>query len=161
MLEIYYFSMLHFSWKVNFMKKMYCIILVIMCMAFISCSPNRLNSKADEILISYECIDVSLIQLIANPEEYHGKFIRVIGVGNLEFEGNAVYVNKDDYKYNVFKNGVWIEFGENSLKYEDAVKYNGKYVIIEGIFNSEEKGHFGMWSGTIEKINRYDLWEER
>ena len=30
--------------------------------------------------------DVTMIQLIATPEKYDGQLVRVIGVGNLEFE---------------------------------------------------------------------------
>lgn len=38
---------------------------------------------------------VSLIQLIATPEQYHGKMIEVIGYLNLEFEGNGItYIKK-------------------------------------------------------------------
>ena len=33
--------------------------------------------------------DVSLIQLIANPQMFDGKLVRVIGFLRLEFEGNG------------------------------------------------------------------------
>ncbi len=41
---------------------------------------------------------ISLINLIATPERYHGKWVRVQGVANFEFEGNALFLHKEDYK---------------------------------------------------------------
>ena len=43
---------------------------------------------------NHQCIGVSLIQLIANPDKYHGKLVRVIGVINIEFEGNKIFTSK-------------------------------------------------------------------
>lgn len=102
---------------------------------------------------------VSIIQLIANPEAYHNKQVSVIGIGNLEFERNSLYYSKEDCENFIFKNGVWIELGENATPYEEAVKYNGKYVIVVGTYDMYQCGHFGMYSGSIVNIIRYDLWE--
>ena len=38
----------------------------------------------------------SLIELIARPELYDGKRVRVIGFVNLQFEGNGLYVSRGD-----------------------------------------------------------------
>ena len=110
---------------------------------------------------NHDADDVSIIQLISNPEKYDGKVVRVIGVGNLEFEGDAVYLSRDDWKNWVCKNGLWIELGDDATSYNVAKCWNGKYVIIEGTFEQESTGHFGMWSGAITDITRYELWEEK
>ena len=104
-------------------------------------------------------LEVSIIQLIANPKDYDGKIVRVIGVGSLEFEGNGVYLSRDDWKY-VSRNGLWIEVGNKATPYNVAKNWNGKYVIIEGTFDAKMTGHFGMWSGAIVNITRYELWED-
>lgn len=39
--------------------------------------------------------DVSLVQLIANPGDFHGGLVRVIGFCRLEFEGNALYLHRE------------------------------------------------------------------
>ena len=57
-----------------------------------------------------------------------------------------------------FKNVVWIDLGENATSYEEAVKFNDKYVIVAGIYDIYSCG-FGMYSGSIVNMNRYDLWE--
>jgi len=41
------------------------------------------------------------VPLIANPKDYHGKIVRVIGFVRLEFEGNAIYLHQGDYKHSL------------------------------------------------------------
>ena len=45
---------------------------------------------------------VSLIQLISNPDKFHGKLVRFIGFVNLEFEGDAIYI----YMRMIIKTGL-------------------------------------------------------
>jgi hypothetical protein len=108
-------------------------------------------------------IDTSLIQLIANPEKYNGKLVRVIGVTNIGFEVNAIYTSKEHHKYGVTKNSLWISPDTKALgvKEDQLTKYNGKYVLIEGIFNKDDTGHMGMNSGSIDKVSRFQLWERK
>lgn len=110
--------------------------------------------------VDFSAIDVSIIQLIANPSEYHGKKVRVIGVGNLEFEGDGLYLSKDDLKYGT-NNSLWLVLSLDATPYEDAMEYNGKYVLVEGTFDMNNKGHFGMWLGAIVDITRYINWESK
>jgi len=112
-------------------------------------TPNSANQYAK---------DVTVIQLIATPEKYDGQLVRVIGVGNLEFEGNCISLSKEDLKYGV-GNSIWIELGEKTISYEEAKKYNGEYVIIEGVFDKDDCGHMDMFRGSIKNISRYDLWD--
>ncbi len=102
--------------------------------------------------------DVTMIQLIATPEKFDGEFVRVIGVGNLEFESNCISLSKEDFKYGV-GNSVWIEFGEKAISYEEAQQYNGEYVILEGVFDKDDCGYMDMFCGSIKKISRYELWD--
>lgn len=111
-------------------------------------APNSANQYAK---------DVTMIQLIANPEKYDGDLVRVIGVGNLEFEGDCIALSKEDLKYRV-GNSIWIELGEKAISYEEAKQYNGEYVIVEGIFDKDYCGHFGMFCGSIRNISRYEVW---
>lgn len=36
---------------------------------------------------------------------------------------------------------------------------NGKYVIIEGIFEGNDNGHLDLYSGTIKNITRMNVWK--
>lgn len=103
-------------------------------------------------------INVSMVQLLATPEKYDGKLVRVIGVGNLEFEGDSLSLNKEDYEHGT-GSSIWLELGEKAISYKEAKEYNGKYVIVEGFFDKDDCGHFDMFRGSIKDISRYDLWE--
>ncbi len=103
-------------------------------------------------------IGVSMVELLAAPEKYDGKLVRVIGVGNLEFEGNYLSLSKEDHKYST-GNSIWIELGDRAISYAEAQEYNGKYVIVEGFFDKDNGGHFDMHCGSITNISRYELWE--
>jgi hypothetical protein len=94
---------------------------------------------------------VSIIRLIANPDAYDGKFVRIIGFVRFEFEGNAIYVHEEDYKQGLRKNGLW-------LSMEERKELDRKYALIEGVFNAKDRGHFGLWSGSIGKVTRAMLW---
>ncbi len=103
-------------------------------------------------------IDVSMVRLLANPEEYDGKLVRVIGVGNLEFEGNFIALSKEDYTH-CTDNTIWLEWGERAILYDEATAYNGEYVIVEGIYDKDDLGHFSLYCGAIKDISRYELWD--
>jgi hypothetical protein len=107
--------------------------------------------------------DTSLIKLIANPQAYSGKKVRVTGYLHQKNEDSGLYLSKDAADYLVAENAIWVDFS-NNLKME-AVSierkspdvtidyFDGKYVEIEGIFNMEKHGHMGAFSGTIEDVS--------
>lgn len=103
-------------------------------------------------------IEVSIVQLLAAPEKYDGKLVRVIGVGNLDIEVNYISLSKEDYAYGA-GNSIWIELRKKAISYDKAKEYNGKYVIVEGFFDKDDRGHFDMFCGSIKDISRYELWE--
>ncbi|HKV35474.1 MAG TPA: hypothetical protein VJP89_14155 [Pyrinomonadaceae bacterium] len=99
--------------------------------------------------------DVSMVQLIANPREYDGKFVRVIGFASVIFEGTAVYLHRDDYEYDIPKNGLWID-----VDFVKQKRFDQRYVLIEGTFNAERRGHMGVFSGAIQDIKRLEDWAQ-
>ena len=104
-------------------------------------------------------LDVSLISLIATPKEFDGKQVRVKGFARLEFEGTAIYVHREDYLQGITKNGLWLDVEFNSKK--SGPSTNNRYVIVEGVFSMKNRGHFGLWSGSILSITRMDPWSVR
>jgi len=105
---------------------------------------------------SAQSVDVSLINLIATPREFDGKQVRVIGFARLEFEGNAIYLHREDYLQGITKNGLWLDV--ERLPKKSSASVNNRYVIVEGVFSMTDKGHLGLWSGSIQKVTRMDLW---
>jgi hypothetical protein len=114
----------------------------------------------DEQRLPPDCIDrsadgtckylVSLVRLLADPKEYDGKRIMLVGFLHLEFEGNAIYIHRDDKLYRISKNALWVSFspGINTKACQD------KYVLIEGEFSATETGHMGLFGGTVKAIDR-------
>ena len=107
-------------------------------------------------LVAAEPLDVSLVRLIANPKDYDGKVVRVIGFMRLEFEGDGIYLHQDDYQHSIYKNGLWIGASEDMHKRK--AELDQKYVLVEGTFNAKMTGHMGLWSGSIQKITRCQVW---
>lgn len=101
--------------------------------------------------------DVSLIQLIANPEAYDGKTVRIIGFLHLEFEGNVIYLHNEDFRYGLTKNGLWIEIPKDMTK-EQMKAVNDQYVICTARFVAKMHGHMGMNSGEVANVTRLEVW---
>jgi hypothetical protein len=103
-----------------------------------------------------EPTDVTLVRLIANPETFDGKLIRVIGFLRLEFEGNVLYLHREDYENAILGDGIWVDVTPVVAKQSATLNMN--YVLLEGIFSAGERGHMGMWSGTVRQVRRAQLW---
>ena len=106
----------------------------------------------------------SLIELIARPELYDGKRVRVIGFVNFEFEGNALYVSQEDWLQGITPNGVWLDpqlalpAGIERDTTSPYYRPNRRYALLEGKFHGGPGGHLSMWSGSIDSITRIQAW---
>ena len=94
---------------------------------------------------------VSIIALIANPEKYDGKAVRVEGAIQLDFEADAICLHQEDLVRGISSNCLWVEPDLKALNSDLATiqKYSHKYVLIEGVFKKDELGHRGAYSGAI------------
>ena len=99
---------------------------------------------------------VSLIRLIQVPEKFHGKRVRVVGHGGVEFEHQALYASRDDLRHAVTKNALWLDLPVT----EEAKALNGKCLLVEATFDKESLGHLGMFSGTLAEVTRAEVWSE-
>lgn len=99
--------------------------------------------------------DVSIIELIATPNKFNGQHVRLIGYAVFGFEVSGIFLSANDSKHSIMKNALWISL--NQIEFNKYKKLNEQYILLEGIFNSSEKGHFGMYSGAIESVNRIML----
>ena len=120
-----------------------------------------ISSKAFSLgVVNQNSNRTSIIQLISTPEKFDGKIVRVIGAVNFEFEGNQLCLHKEDLENSISENCLWLEVENNSLQtnYLGLTGYNGTYIILEGIFRKNKKGHMNLFSGSIESINRLDSW---
>ena len=102
---------------------------------------------------------VSLVRLIATPEEYDGKAVLVVGFLRLEFEGNGLYLHEDDYQHGITKNSVWVVRNEKINRQADAL--NMHYVMLIGTFDANHNGHMGLFSGSLSNITSATPWPPR
>jgi hypothetical protein len=108
-------------------------------------------------VISSEDFNVSIVRLIAKPERYHERKVQVTGYMNLEFEGDAIYLHKEDCDQGLNKNGFWVTFSDK-LDKKEINKLNKSYVLMEGTFNANRHGHMGLFGGEIYEITRIISW---
>lgn len=101
---------------------------------------------------------VSMTALLAQPEKYHLQKVIVKGVGNIEFEDNALYLNKDSWENFVTEDSLWldIDFPNPVVTLARARQLNGDYVLIAGTFDMDISGHLGIRHGGITDITRYE-----
>ena len=135
------------------MRKLKFQVLTTALVWFTLTPPALAQSKADRR--PRDITDASIVQLIARPEAYDGKFVRLMGYVHWEFEGNGVYLHEDDWKHHLYRNGLWVE-PKSGLP--EQLNCQDQYVIIEGTFRAADHGHLGMWSGAIMDIVRCDPW---
>ena len=124
-------------------------------MALVAC----LALSATPLLAASEPEEVSLVQLIARPDDYHGKLVRVIGFCRLEFEGNALYLHKEDFEQAILKNSVWLDLGWPVPEWQRNL--SDGYVLVEAVFDGKRKGHMSASSGMLTDIRRIERWRSR
>lgn len=137
------------------------IISIFMIVSIHLFSQTKANQPEDVGVSPFELgiyENTSLIKLIANPEKYHGKPIQVIGYLHLEFEGNAVYLHKEDFERSISENSFWVNFSESVSDKVTVKDYSDRYVILIGTFNMNDNGHMGMFGGSIDNIVRLGPW---
>jgi hypothetical protein len=104
-----------------------------------------------------EDYNASIVQVLAHRDKYHGKRVQLAGFAHVRFEGTAIYLSKDDADHGITRNGFWLAFDERSVQSEHSfgpAQFDGKYVLLEGTFNKDRRGHMSAWQGTIELIDR-------
>jgi hypothetical protein len=101
-----------------------------------------------------EPVDVSILQLIAAPTAYHGKRVRLIGFCNLEFEGNSLYLHREDFEQRIHRNALWLDV-EGTAKQREL---SGYYVLVEATFDADDHGHMDLFSGALTGVSRMQRW---
>jgi len=89
---------------------------------------------------------VSMTQLIATPERYKGKKIRVIGY--YSGEGDVLYLSKEHAEISDNKSGIYISgpsLGKNVLRDSLCI---GKYIEVTGKFRQTKDWAFYSIAGV-------------
>jgi hypothetical protein len=99
-------------------------------------------------------LPISLIQLIASPDRYEGKKVHVVGFVHLEFEGNAIYLHREDYKQGLTAKALWLSDPKCFTSTKHDKEFVSGYAIVTGIFTAEHHGHFDLFAGEIHDISQ-------
>ncbi|PXX33717.1 hypothetical protein DFR42_12913 [Undibacterium pigrum] len=114
-------------------------------------------------------LELSLINLVATPERYHGKQVNVtgyvfIGTENMSLCPYTVQVSSKDCIWINIDSGPYASDADKkriSKKMAVLEKFNGKTATIIARFDKKDHGHFGGWSGALTKIiDVYDHTDE-
>lgn len=102
---------------------------------------------------------VSIIRLIATPEKYHNKKVYIIGWAYIGIENLSVCLSKESL---TSKNCLWLDINHNvnskfgKLSYDEKFllleSFNNKKIVVRGVFDANDTGHLGGWSGGIKEI---------
>jgi hypothetical protein len=102
-------------------------------------------------------IDVSIVELIAVPERFRDRWVRLMGFVVIEFEGDAVYLHAEDYEHVIVRNALWLD-----LRDARATKPGRPgYAMVEGQFNPDVHGHLNLFAGGLSHVQRIDPWGRR
>jgi hypothetical protein len=93
---------------------------------------------------------ISINEILANPDVYEGTHLQVVGYLNLDWEADAVYLNKNDFKSRRYSKGLWIHL--NQFKFRGSNKLKGHYVVVDGVFDANDHGHENLWGGALKAI---------
>lgn len=99
---------------------------------------------------------VPLVAVIANPERYHGKVVRVMGFLVLEYEDDALYLSKSDFDQLFTTNAVWVN-GPKDTEPAARRALSGKHVFLTGRFDADHRGHLGLFSGALVDVSEIGL----
>lgn len=115
---------------------------------------------------------VALQDILENPQSFHGQRISAVGYLFLKFEENSIYAVAQNFGNP--RLALWVstacphtqmsfrpfENREDEL-FDGTFSLNHTYVLIEGLIDSLDKGHFGLWAGTITNITRCEATTEK
>ena len=91
---------------------------------------------------------VSLIRIIANPSDYDGKHVRVIGylAGSGLDDAPGLFVSDSDGNNGVLMNAVDLNTSDSTIK-----GMYGKYVIVSGLYHAPPPKK-DLFNGYIDNI---------
>ena len=98
---------------------------------------------------------VSMVELLANPERFHGRTVSVRGYVRLEFEGNAIYLSKESYEARSTRDALWLDPPAQSAPAGPGATWGPGYAHVRGRFDALDRGHMGMYSGAIVKTTHF------
>lgn len=100
---------------------------------------------------------VTVEDLLKNPDAYNGKRVSVTGYYNGRFEGQVFCLDKNSvlshrYEYCIYRHGA-----SSFVSDADAEIANDTWERADGVFFKGPAGHMGLWPGELVRLTRVEL----
>jgi hypothetical protein len=106
---------------------------------------------------------VSIINLIATPERYHGKVVVISAYVTIKLGYMSLCPTEHPL---TLKDCLWLEIYSGTLKTSEGMArytveenkwrpFDGRAVSLRGTFDKKETGRRGMWSGAIKNVTAF------
>jgi hypothetical protein len=148
--------------KIDIKSSIYILANIGMILAIMFCSCNTsphtsyVDTTAKSIVSPKLYEEVSIISLLATPDKYNGRAVRIIGYLNMEYENDAIYFHEEDYLHKISKNCIGVEIHKQDRQLSHYQSCNKKYVFVEGIFDMNRK-NTGSFDCSIINIKRLEV----
>jgi len=114
------------------------------------CSCSEAPSKVEGPVAE----EMAFADILLRPSNYSRKRVQLTGYARIEFEGNALYMNLRSCETREASKAVWLTLGWPLP--ESLLAHDGQHVVVEGVFNPDNRGHFGLFAGALEDIGRIE-----
>lgn len=106
---------------------------------------------------------VSLVELLAKPAQYDGKRVSVSGFYHYEFESSGLYLSRDDARFGVLRNSVWVGDSTNESTTAALKSFNDSFIMVFGrvTYEADGVGHLGLFPVAVEEIDRVMILPDR
>ena len=100
----------------------------------------------------------SFVDVLANPERFHGHRIRLEGFIHIEFEGNEIYFSKDHADRLMDENALAVSFDKSKVPFDGVgpTQFHRKWVSVVGVFDKDGRGHMSRCSGALRDIEQIE-----
>jgi hypothetical protein len=99
---------------------------------------------------------VKLADILAHPDEYHGKRISVVGFYHGEFEGSSLAIDQAASRDRDYNHSVWRSSASTFADKSAINDRNDSWLRIEGIFLRGPTGHMSLWPGEIVRLTHIE-----
>lgn len=104
--------------------------------------------------------EVTLAEVLDDPDAFHGKRIMVAGHYRVEFESSSLSVTQEASEERDYARSVWLGGSSTFAKAENITFRAGLNpldapptpVVVEGVFFKGRGGHMGLWPGEIRRL---------
>lgn len=98
---------------------------------------------------------VGVANVLESAHRYAGRSVTVYGFVVWQYEGNAIYATEDDYRSQRNERGLWVD--QPPLTQSQVRASSGKFGYVTGKFDSQRRGHMGLWGGAITEVTAFTV----